>query len=369
MKKILFVLHLPPPIHGAALVGKQIKDSEQINGEFIGRFLNLSTSRSIQEIGTSGITKIVRYFSLILSFVKLILFFRPDLVYITLNAKGVGFYKDSIFAIVALLFRKKVVYHFHNKGVRDRQDKFFDNILYRILFRKAYVILLSPFLYKDVSKYIGKGRVYFCPNGIADIADGSSVRGLARTTKGENTRNLLFLSNLIRTKGVFVLLEALAILKEKNVDFFCVFVGGEGDISANAFENKRKELGLSAFVTYVGKKYEGERTEYFRSADMFILPTMNDCFPLVLLEALQFSLPVVSTVEGAIPEIIENGVNGYLASPNNPDDLAEKIEHLLKNPEERLMMQQENRAKYENRFSLPVFENKLINILTAILDK
>ncbi len=366
--KILFLLHLPPPVHGAALVGKLIKDSESIKRLINCRFVNLSSSRSIQEIGTSGISKIGRYFLLILNFVKLIFFFKPDLVYITLNSKGIGLFKDSIFAIVALLFQKKVVYHFHNKGVRDRQDKLFDNILYRLLFREAYVILLSPFLYKDVEKYIGTDRVFFCSNGIEDIA-ADSLAGINGTPKEKNSSNLLFLSNLIRSKGVFVLLEALSILKQRNIDFLCVFVGGEGDISASAFENKTKELGLSKFVTYVGKKYGGERTEYFRLADIFILPSMNDCFPLVLLEALQFSLPVVSTVEGAIPEIIENGLNGFLALPNNATDLAEKIEFLLKNPEKRLIMQQENRIKYENKFSLPVFEKKFINILTTILDK
>ena len=60
-KKILFLLHLPPPVHGSSMVGKFIKDSTIVNNTFDVKFINLSTSKTINEIGKNPFTKIFRY--------------------------------------------------------------------------------------------------------------------------------------------------------------------------------------------------------------------------------------------------------------------------------------------------------------------
>ncbi|MFA5299570.1 MAG: glycosyltransferase family 1 protein, partial [Lutibacter sp.] len=172
MIKILFILHLPPPIHGAAMVGKYIQDSKTINGAFDTKYINLSTSRSIDEIGKGGLKKWWRYFGVIRKTISQIILFRPNYVYLTLTAKGVGFYKDALVVIVAKLLGSNMVYHFHNKGVSSRQDKWLDNLLYKAIFKNANVILLSEHLFSDIQKYVPRNLVHICPNGIPVINQG-----------------------------------------------------------------------------------------------------------------------------------------------------------------------------------------------------
>ena len=308
MKKVLFILHYPPPVHGAAMVGQFIRESERINSAFSCRYINLSTSSRVDEIGKGGIKKWMRFFSILWHTIRSLISYRPQLVYFTLTASGVGFYKDALIALTVKMFGKKVVYHFHNKGIRTRQDRWFDNLMYRMVFRKSHVILLAEELYIDVEKYVSREQVHFCPNGIPDMGKGFGLQ------KQNDKVEILFLSNLIDSKGVTVLLEACKQLKEKISDFTCTFIGGEGDVTAEMFEEKRNAFELNDHVQYVGKKYGADKEKAYSKADIFALPTYysNECFPLVLIEAMQFSLPLVSTYEGGIPSIVIDGETGYL---------------------------------------------------------
>ena len=93
---------------------------------------------------------------------------KPQLVYVTPNAKGGAFYKDYI--VVQMLKRTncKIVVHYHNKGVSTNQDRWLDNLLYRRFFKGIKVILLGEGLYQDVKKYVRREDVYICPNGIPE---------------------------------------------------------------------------------------------------------------------------------------------------------------------------------------------------------
>jgi glycosyltransferase involved in cell wall biosynthesis len=341
-----------------------IKDSNIINQTFECRYINLGTSRTVDEIGKNPSVKVLRYISILWQVITQLIKFKPSLCYIAITAKGSAFYKDSIVAILAKLFRVKVVYHFHNKGVSLRQDMWFDNWLYKQVFKNTEVILLSEYLYLDIQKYVPKDRVYYCPNGIPNVEvniQKSKVNGQKKTI------NILFLSNLFESKGVFVLLEACKILKEKQLPFHCTFAGGEGDVNALQLKEKALELGLENQAIYVGKKYGNEKSRAFSVADIFAFPTYYECFPLVILEAMQYKLPVVSTFEGGIPDIVEDGVTGYLVPQKDANALAEKLEILIKNLELRIKMGKAGRKKYEENFTLEIFEKRLTSILKEIV--
>jgi glycosyltransferase involved in cell wall biosynthesis len=363
-KKVLFILHTPPPIHGSSMIGQFIKDSDLINNSFNTQYINLGTSKSIDEIGKKPIRKIFSYLSIIYkTFIQLI-FNRPNIVYLAITAKGLGFYKDVPIALLVKCFRVPLALHFHNKGIVTRQDRKFDDFLYRIVFKNTKVILLSKYLYYDVQKYVSEQNLYFCANGIPLINDESSSN-----RENNKTPKLLFLSNLIETKGVFVLLEALKILKEKGISFKCDFVGGEGDVTRIDFQAKVKELHLEEKVFYLGKKYNLEKVAIFKESDIFVLPTFysNECFPLVLLEALQFGLPMVSTYEGAIPEIVEEGVNGFLVKQQDIVGLADKLEELIEDKILRKHMGQAAKEKYIQKYTLDQFDKTLLNIIISII--
>jgi len=361
--KILFILHLPPPVHGSSMVGQYIKDSKLVDNAFHTRFINLSTSLTIDEIGKNPILKIGRYFKIVFKLIKYLLGFKPETVYLAITAKGVGFYKDLPLALLVKLFGKKLVLHYHNKGVSNYQHKLLDNLFYYILFKNSKVILLSERLYKDVSKYVKEENVFFCPNGIPVINPEEKI-----SSKKNSVPKLFFLSNLIEAKGVYVLLDALKILNDCGVEFDCNLVGGEGDISLMKLNKKINDLKLQNCVAYLGKKYNDDKYEIFQSSDIFLFPTFyhNECFPLVLLEAMMFGLPVISTNEGGITDIVKNGETGFIVDKQNQEKLAEKIKHLIDNPEKASLIGEKGRKHFLEKYTLEVFERRIVHILNQI---
>jgi len=359
--KVLFMLHYPPPVHGAAMVGQYIMQSTLVKSSFDCRFINSGTSNSVDEIGQKGWKKLMRYFEILGQTFKSLNRFDPNLVYLTLTASGIGLYKDALMVILAKAYGKKVVFHFHNKGISKGQDNWFNNLLYRILLKNSEVILLSKNLYYDIEKYVDSERVRYCANGIPE-------REMSKSTpKALNKKvQLLFLSNLIESKGVYILLEACKILKVKQLPFQCTFVGSEGDITSKDFEIKIEELNVVDQVQYMGRRYGLEKERFYSESDIFVFPTYNDCFPLVLLEAMQFSLPVVSTFEGGISDIVENGETGFLVQPKDAESLADKLELLILNRQLRLRMGETGRKRYSEKFTIEVFEQSFSKIVNEL---
>lgn len=165
---ILFILHMPPPIHGAAMVGKYIHDSELINSEFDCHYINLATASRLEDIGKLNIKKVFLFCRLLRQIRKSVKDIQPRLVYITPNAKGGPFYKDYVVVMMLKKMGCKIVAHYHNKGVASRQDKWLDNLLYRWFYKDIKVILLGEVLYQDVKKYVKREDVYICSNGIPE---------------------------------------------------------------------------------------------------------------------------------------------------------------------------------------------------------
>lgn len=363
-KKILFILHIPPPVHGSSVVGLQIKSSFTINDEFNCRYINLGTSNSIDEIGKQGFVKLFRFASIWFSVLRQLLFFRPELCYFAITAKGVAFYKDASIVFLVKIFGVNLVYHFHNKGVATKQDNWFDNLLYQFVFKHSDVVLLSKYLYADIKKYVSKERVYYCPNGISDLEGDKRV---ANRNDDKSIVKILFLSNLIETKGVYVLLQACKILNDKGVLFHCTFVGGIGDVSEKQFCDRTQLLALENRVVYLGEKHGIEKQAEFEKTDIFVFPTFFETFGIVNLEAMQFSLPIVSTFEGGIPDIVEDGVTGFLVQQKDTQALADKLEILINNTELRCQMGTAGRAKYEKEFTSEQFEKKMLQILKTTI--
>lgn len=365
--KILFIMHMPPPVHGAAMVGQYIHDSKLINGEFDCHYINLTTAKNLQDIGKVGMRKLFDFFTLLKITRRAVKNVKPQLVYVTPNACGGAFYKD--FVVIEMLKRLgcKVVVHYHNKGVATHQDKWFDDILYKRFFKDIKVILLSECLYKDVKKYVKKEDTFICGNGIPDVTEKSACSDTVTSDDIDSKApHVLFLSNLLISKGVVVLLDALKILKEKGSRFACDFVGGETvEMDAAMFQNEVTKRGLEDMMVYHGRKYGKDKEAFLNGADIFVFPTFyhNECFPLVLLEAMQHRLPCVSTTEGGIPGIIEEGKTGFLVPKYNAAILANKIEFLLSDSALRQRMGSAGREKYEREFTLEVFEKRMAEIL------
>ena len=138
------------------------------------------------------------------------------------------------------------------------------------------------------------------------------------------------------------------------------------DINESIFNKLISNFNLTKNIKYHGPLYNKEKEKVFQSADIFILPTKNECFPLVLLEAMSYGLPIITTFEGAIPEIIEDGVNGLLVEQGNVEQLAEKIEFVSNNTNLRVKMMNSNFSKFNNEYKFTNFEENFWNVINSI---
>ena len=126
--------------------------------------------------------------------------------------------------------------------------------------------------------------MYYCPNGIPDI------KGERRKEKGESkglVPEILFLSHLIVSKGVLVLLDTFGLLMERGVDFHCTIAGGDAELTRETVEEIIRGKGLETFISVVGPKHNEEKIKLLELTDIFVHPSFNDCMPLILLEAMQ----------------------------------------------------------------------------------
>lgn len=355
--RVLMIGPLPPPVHGSAVMTQYIKESKIINAQFELDWVNLSTSRSMEEIGSGSVKKAFRFASSFFRTFWLLATRHYDCAYIALTCHGVGFLKDAPFALLCKLFGRKLIIHQHNKGMSRDVDKPLYRRLFKTVYRNAKVVLLSWRLYPDVEKIVARDQVVICPNGIPETEI---------LPKRQNAvPRILFLSNLIESKGVLVLLDACKLLADKGIAFECVYVGGEtAEIDRERFEAEVRSRGLDKTVLYLGRKYGHEKQQEFANADIFALPTLNDTFGLVLLEAMQQRAAVVSTPEGGIPDIITDGKNGLLVEQNSPEQLAAALQSLIEDPALRQAMGVQGYETFKAHFSQAKYE-ECINCLLS----
>ncbi len=178
------------------------------------------------------------------------------------------------------------------------------------------------------------------------------------------TTEYLFLGNLMPGKGVPVLLEACAELRKSVPHFKCHFVGAASpDMEPEELRERVRHFNLQDCVLVHGPLYGEEKEEMFRRADVFVFPTYIDCFPLVVVEAMKHGLPVISTEEGAIPDMVIHGENGLLVEQRNPEALAAAMQQLAENPELAVQMGRRGRSFYEASFTQSAFEQRVRDIL------
>lgn len=149
---------------------------------------------------------------------------------------------------------------------------------------------------------------------------------------------LLTVGRLVEKKGIIYALEAVAILQRRHPDWkICYTIIGEGPQGAEIKETVTA-LGLQKQVMMPGAGTQKEVHKHVLDAHLFLLPSITDkCgdqegIPVSLMEAMATGMPILSTVHTGIPELVQNGVSGFLVAERDVQALAEKLEYLIQNP-------------------------------------
>lgn len=359
--KVLFMVQLPPPIHGPALRNESLIKSEYINSNVDIKIAPLQFSLSINQIGKFSIVKYIKVFTYSFELIKLLFTFRPPIVYFTISPIGGSFLRDCLFVFILKLFRVKRIFHLRGLGIREAYKKSsFYRFLYKWAFRNSFVVFLSEGHKEDVC-FTGFKESFVIPNG---IEDGHFV---SISEKSKGIYNLLFFSNLVTTKGLFIFIDAVEILIEKGHPVQATISGENGDVSYEEVYDYICKKGLNNFILLMRGAYGEDKFKLISDCDIFVFPTFVELFPGVILEAMQCGKAIVSTTTGAIAEIIDNRINGLLTTEKkNPKVIADLVEEYIQNPSLISKYGLAAREKYENNYTIDKFERNMLEMLTKV---
>lgn len=287
----------------------------------------------------------------LLYFVTLFKTEKPDVVHLhSPKAGGLGALAARMVGV------KKIIYTAHGWAFFEDRP-WFQRVLIRAF---SYAIVLLSHTTIAVSKKdsrafdgwpLTKNKLVYIPNGVA-LPSPARPRAEARAALDfpQDAFIIGTIAELHKNKGLSYLIEAAE--KVPNATFVVV---GEGE------ERKRLMLGIAAHHLedrFILKGYVPDAHLYIRAFDVFVLPSVKEGLPYVLLEAGATEVPVVATTIGGIPDLIEHEKTGLLVPPKTPQALAEAVERLRSDAGLRSSLSSSLKQKIEREFSFDVMIQK-----------
>ena len=202
-----------------------------------------------------------------------------------------------------------------------------------------------------------RDRVKVVHNGFAIPGEIES-----RLPKKNSVPVILNVAKYESKKGQDLLLRAFAYLLDDHPDAKLIFAGARGDALV-ALQGLSKMLEVDKHVTFLQELPHQEVVKLYQEASLFCLPSREEPFGIVVLEAGAFGLPVVASAVGGVKEIIANGVNGVLVPPQDPWSLKEAISWLLRDEKQAESMAQALREHVYQNFSWEISYQKYIQAI------
>ena len=191
--------------------------------------------------------------------------------------------------------------------------------------RAAVSVALSPVMVERIQAHgVPAERVALIPNGIDPVEIGlNNPIPTPIDHWKECPLRLLFVGRLDPIKGVDVLLESVALAKQKGLEFQLDFVGSGSFTEQRRLQALSDKLGLSKKVQWHGDQPRSSLIGFFRSCHVVVVPSLDDSLPTVVLEAMASGRPVVGSAVGGIGYLVRDGLTGRLVEPSQPHALAE----------------------------------------------
>lgn len=366
-KRILLFGYLPPPIFGPSVAYESLLGSS-FSDRFEVSFIDLSVADSVQELEKFRVMKLAKMLRFGWLEVWFLVTRRPMLCCYPISYNRNAFLKDAFLLALARAFRVPIVLWAHGVGVRKfRQGlnpalrRLFD----RLVRKSAGVVVLAESLRAEFEGLVEADRMHVVTLGIQTHAIPSAAPRDAADT-------VLYLGTLLRAKGIFDLLDALPAIRAARPLTRLVVAGDwfRPVEQAEALDYLRAH-GLGSAVDFVGPIHGASKWQLLAGADVFVFPahTETEAFGIVLLEAMQAGLPIVTTRGGARDEIVTDGINGFLVDERSPADLARQVVRLLADPELRERMAEANRRRFDLAFTSEAYGLRMIEVLERIMHR
>ena len=281
-----------------------------------------------------------------------------------IHVHSYGYFHVNVAAFIRKIKRIPMVItpHFHPEWSmwggerRKRMRRFYDRFIAGAVLESAEVIIgVSNHEIQQMKEYLrfDDSKVRYIPNGIdfsrfETIPDGRIFR--EKYGIPEEAHLILYTGRLAVNKGLDVLLRAFSLVLKVHPDSWLALVGDDHGMG-DRLRSLSTELGISKRVIFAGHIHERLFRESYGAADVFVLPSEYEAFGIVLLEALACEVPCVATRVGGVPEVVRDGVDGYLVDYGDSRKLARAINGLLSDPAERKRMGKAGRNRVRKEFT------------------
>ena len=303
--------------------------------------LNLSFIASYS--GKNRILDVLYFASALFKVFFISIFAVQPIFHIHVASNG-SYLRKSILAGICMAFRHKTILHVHGamfdqfieKSPQRRRSK-----IIRLFNRADRVVVLSEYWYSYFEKLVPKEKLLIIYNPSSTYQS-----GFVKAYRKSGIQ-ILFMGRLGQRKGAYDLLQAAARLRDIN---FSLHLYGDGEL--NRVREMVKSKGLQDIIKVGSWVPHSKINELYENADIMVLPSYAEGLPMSLLEAVGKGLPIVSTKVGGIPEIVEEGRNGFLVEPGDIESLADRIRILLTAPELIEQMGKQSLAIAKAKFSV-----------------
>lgn len=378
MFKSLLVGPLPPPIDGQSVAFKMLVEGFE-ERKYPFAVVNISPKSLVKNQGTFNLKRALEYGQIFGRFFFKLLK-RNKVLYLTIAQSRVGFLRDLMMIFFAKVFRCRVICHIHGgnyDGFYEEQPRWLKKLISKTLRKVDKLIILGKGLETMFSFDPNlKAKINVVPNGLPSELQTLPKKGKALT--GNEPVRLLFLSNLIESKGYLEVLEAVRILVDRyKLNVSCHFCG---EFIQNVTDDKRVQSaedgkkifrdfvlkhGLETNVRYLGVVSGEKKVEELRAAHFFILPT-NYRFegqPISIIEAMAYGCVLISTRYRAIPDLLQEGQNGYFVDYGDANGIAEHIRDLVSDPQRYHRMSNASIQIYQSKFTRNAYLEKLMKVI------
>lgn len=268
-----------------------------------------------------------------------VLIFWADIIRVLRKIKPDIVHAQSLISgMPALLSHKllKIPYVIYGRGSDVYLPDWFTKLTAKGILKNASTVIALTEHMKDAMQAIYSRDVIIVPNGINlnEVAE--------REAEGGNPgKKILFVGRLHPVKGTQYLLGAMSIVHRELPEAKLILVG-DGE-EREHLETLTDNLGIRECVEFAGRVPHERVEDYMNQAEVFVLSSLSEGFPVTILEAMACGLPVVATRVGGVPDIIKNGTNGYLVDTMNQEQIAEALLNLLQDKQLRKDISENNR--------------------------
>ena len=356
MKKVLIIGPFPNPISGVSIANKVVEEILNADLNFIVEKINTSYPIFDEQIGEFSIQKFLFYLRINSSFFKVL---KNNIIYITPGQTFFGVLKYALFIVAASALRKELIIHVHGNylGKEYQSLKGIKRVLfYFLVSRFTKGIVLSNSLKQNLTPFLKDKNIFSLPNFAQDYLYTKDKKFV------KDELRIFYLSNLMKEKGIFCLLNALKILEKNNIIY-------KAKIAGNIDQNYSKEI-LKLFTELKNAEYIGivngdDKKSLLEWGNIFVLPTFYkmEGQPISILEAMATTNLVVTTNHAGISDVFQDKINGYFVEKNNENSIEKILSYLEENKSELKKIAEYNKRFFLNNFTVDIFKKNLLEII------